>query len=338
MNKKKIIHTYKQLKHSEAPDLWSRIEDGIDTAPGRYNGKFPQKKSTPYASLAAAALLFIVVSATITVLPSVLPKDFNSAQCVDKAIMNDADFSYSADRMEAGETFSGDIEDEAYTTTPAYDEAATTVPMYTEMNTASVKEDCKEKLPTDYSRLLLADTHSVTLPDSVSSQSAQEKYFTPDALKDTDFLISATVKDISFGYNDNGEAYEVLYSVSADTVYFQDNALPAAELTVTSPIVQTDNVWLYPLYINRTYLLPLKYADGSLELVYPYAPQIEVSLDGYYIFHSGWQCLITDSTESIKLPFIHSDDFYYDKMLVRGDYEFVNDLTDFIKTITMKER
>lgn len=337
MNKKKIIHTYRQLKHSEAPDLWSRIEAGIDTAPSDITvNSSPSRKSTPYASLAAAALLFIVVSAAAAV--TMLPKDFNSAQCVDKAVMNEADFTCSAGLTEAGGTFSEDIADEAYAATPVHDEAATTVPMYTEMNTASVKENCKEELPADYSRLLLADTHSVTLPDSVSSQSAQEKYFTLDALKDTDFLISATVKDISFGHNDNGEAYEVLYSVSADTVYFQNDALPAAELTVTSPIVQTDNVWLYPLYINRTYLLPLKYADGSLELIYPYAPQIEVTLDGYYIFHSGWQCLITDSTESITLPFIPSDDFYYDKMLIRGGCEFVNDLTDFIKTNTLKER
>lgn len=347
MNKKEIIHTYKQLRHSEAPDLWSRIESGIDTAPGvkpspesaptdiTANCR-PSRKSIPYASLAAAALLFIVASAAAAV--TMLPKDFNSAQCVDKAVINDADFIYSADLPEADDTFFEVGKGQTYATTPAYDETAATVPMYTEKNTASVKEDCREKLPADYSLLLLADTHSVMLPDSVSSQPAQEKYFTQDIFKDTDFLISATVKDISFGYNDSGEAYEVLYSVSVNTVYFQNDALPVAELTVTSPIVQTDNVWLYPLYINRTYLLPLKYADSSLELVYPYAPQIEVSLDGYYIFHSGWQSLITDSTESIKLPFIHSDDFYHDKMLIRGDYEFANDLTDFIKTITMKER
>jgi hypothetical protein len=94
----------------------------------------------------------------------------------------------------------------------------------------------------------------------------------------------------------------------------------------------------YALRRGRTYVLPLSCLDDSLSgvkevvsgditrdgeygIVYPFAPQIEVTQDGQYVFHSLWESLWDDSTVNVE-----TGDGSAFALKLRGDGDFLSDL------------
>lgn len=378
MNDKDLIKAYKELKNSEAPDLWSRIEGSIDTASSaekvngsaqeqpitaRPNKILPLKKYNKFIFSSAAVILLVLVATAVIGSPLLnkmsdrLPmnKEDNSGQVPD--VKEEFELSQNTD---------GSYAPHSYPTMPTTTPAPTTTfasPHTTdkqpveEQDSSQKTEDDKDipgenrgetsdqiiyELPAKYAELKLADVRPVRLPTVTAAQSPQTKYFTMDAFADTELLIQATVQNIDFIFNDNKEAVTVVYTAITDNVYYSEGAYPTAGrfsdgteiLTITSPIIKADDVWMYPLLVNRTYLLPLTVTDtGAINLVFPYAPQIELSLDGFCVFHSGWQALVNDNTGYLLVECVHPEDYFYDRMLVRPADGLAKELIRIIKSL-----
>ncbi len=379
MNDKDLIKAYKELKNSETPDLWSRIEGSIDTASSaekvngsaqeqpitaRPNKILPLKKYNKFIFSSAAVILVVLVATAVIGSPlmnkmseQISMNDTTSLKPVP-GIQEDAELSQNAD---------GNYDPHAYPTMPTMTEVPTTTfaPPYNtsdkqpseEQDTSQKTEDGKDipgesrgetsdktkyDLPSKYTELKLADIRPVSLPTVTVAQSPQTRYFTMDAFTDTELLAQATVQNINFIFNDNKEATSVVYTILTDNVYYSEGDYPSMGrysdgtelLTIISPIVRADDVWMYPLQVNRTYLLPLTVTDkGAINLVFPYAPQIELSLDGFCVFHSGWQALINDNTGYLLVECVHPDDYFYDRMLVRPADGLAKDLIRIIKSL-----
>ena len=85
--------------------------------------------------------------------------------------------------------------------------------------------------------------------------------------------------------------------------------------------------------VVETYLLPLAEteAEGHYELLYPFAPQIQMVQGQGYLFHSGYASLVNEDTFVAEKPQEGSGDFYYDRMLMREDDNFLSDLIALIE-------
>ena len=348
MNDKDLIKVYKDLKNSEAPDLWNRIEASLDTASlaeevngntqeqpsvtARPNKILPLKNYNKFVFSSAAVILVVLVATAVIGLP--LLRGNKSAENIKVFKSHDE----ASPAQEA---------DSKYDSLTDYSVLPTvTAPITTPAPTCTTADEPLKReeaaMPKTYSELKLADIQPVRLPTVTAPQSPQTRYFTTEAFADTDLLIQATVLSINFIYNDKSEAHSVVYTVSADNVYYSGREYPTVGrdadgcdmLTVISPIIQADDVWMYPLLVNRTYLLPLTVTDSdAINLVFPYAPQIELTLDGFCVFHSGWQALINDNTGILLVDCVHPDDYFYDRMLVRPTNGLTNDLTRLIKSL-----
>jgi len=373
MNDKDLIKAYKELKNSEAPDLWSRIEGSIDTASSaekvngsaqeqpitaRPNKILPLKKYNKFIFSSAAVILLVLVATAVIGSPLI-------NKMSDRLPMNDTDnLNHTPgvlDESELSQNADGKYDPYYdYTVKPSTTVAPTTTfaPPYTDTEhdtsqTDATKESPGESrgetsdkivcdLPVKYTELKLADVEPVKLPTVTAAESPQTRYFTMDAFTDTELLVQATVQNINFIFNDSKEAISVVYTILTDNVYYSEGDYPSMGrysdgtelLTVISPIVRADNVWMYPLQVNRTYLLPLTVTDSdAINLVFPYAPQIELSLDGFCVFHSGWQALINDNTGYLLVECVHSEDYFYDRMLVRPADGLAKDLMRIIKSL-----
>lgn len=380
MNDKDLIKAYKELKNSEAPDLWSRIEGSIDTASSaekvngsaqeqpitaRPNKILPLKKYNKFIFSSAAVILLVLVATAVIGSPLLnkmseqIPMSNTDVLKPIPGANEDTQLSQNSDGK-----YNPYYD---YTIMPTTTVAPTTTiaPSYstTDKQTeadqdASQKTDAEKETPGEsrgetsdqivsdmpkrYTELKLADIEPVRLPTVTAAQSPQTRYFTMDAFADTELLVQATVQNINFIFNDNKEAHSVVYTILTDNMYYNEGDYPSIGrysdgtelLTVISPIVRADDVWMYPLQVNRTYLLPLTVTDtGAINLVFPYAPQIELSLDGFCVFHSGWQALVNDNTGYLLVECVHPEDYFYDRMLVRPADGLAKDLIRIIKSL-----
>ena len=134
--------------------------------------------------------------------------------------------------------------------------------------------------------------------------------------------------------NENQQTAFLVYDVVVDSVnYSEDYVTDLTRLTIKSPIVRAigqKNEILYQLQKGETYLLPLKKQAESWELLFPFAPQIQKTEDGAYLFHSGYNSLIDDQTSVVVMDQEGSNDFYYDRMLLRNDDTFLSDYLSLI--------
>ena len=102
---------------------------------------------------------------------------------------------------------------------------------------------------------------------------------------------------------------------------------------MNSPIVRAegDEAWLlYQMEPGKTYLLPLKKTEGNWELLYPFAPQIQLTGKQGYLFHSGYTSLINETTQVTAGVQEGENDYFYDRMLLREDEGFLSDFLELI--------
>ena len=71
--------------------------------------------------------------------------------------------------------------------------------------------------------------------------------------------------------------------------------------------------------------------DGVWELLYPFAPQIQVTGDGAYLFHSGYASLVSSEASVVIGSQEGESDYYYDRMLLRDDDNFLSDLISLVE-------
>ena len=140
---------------------------------------------------------------------------------------------------------------------------------------------------------------------------------------------------VSLEEDSSGRAIKVVYEMTLDQVYYAEDYITGIErITVKSPIVKTDGDQAYILYQLQpggTYLLPLIKQDGEWELLYPFAPQIQVTGDGAYLFHSGYASLVNDTTDVVIGSQEGENDYYYDRMVLRNDEDFLSQLVSLVE-------
>lgn len=186
-----------------------------------------------------------------------------------------------------------------------------------------------------YDQLKLAAYRPVAVPENAVTAAEDSQYFSEDILKDTQLLCGGTVTNVSFEQDQSGKAVKVVYEMTLDRVYFSEDYTAGMEtITVKSPIVRTDGDEVYILYqlqAGGTYLLPLHKPEQDWELLYPFAPQIQVTGDGAYLFHSGYSSLMNEDTSVVIGSPEGDNDYFYDRMVLRADKDFLSELLALIE-------
>lgn len=183
-------------------------------------------------------------------------------------------------------------------------------------------------------QLALAAYQPLALPDNVVSVSEDSWYFSEGILKDTQLLCGGTVASVALEEDDSGRTAKVVYEIVLNQVYFsEDYTAGMDKIVVKSPIIRTggDEAYvLYQLQPGGTYLLPLQKPGADWELLYPFAPQIQVTAGDGYLFHTGYKSLINQDTWVVVGQPEGENDYYYDRMVFREDDEF---LTEFLALV-----
>lgn len=194
-----------------------------------------------------------------------------------------------------------------YTTSETPEQRAGAAPKPTE-TVAAADAAPSEPGPVDYGSLSLAQGETLEIPPNMGKASLCVALFEESMLSGADVVVKATVKDCRIRYAGQ-EAY-AQYTLRVDALYFDDVGIGLdSELTLEEPLQTTTSLadLVMGLRTNRQYLLPLclpaeeEGAQDETEevyrLLYPYAPQIEVSQEGAYIFYrlqdpdGGWTSL-----------------------------------------------
>lgn len=175
----------------------------------------------------------------------------------------------------------------------------------------------------------------LTLPEDALTVPQDSAYFSQAILSDSELVCTATIEDVSLEYDAQGRANRVVYQLVLDQVHAaQDYLTATSQITVKSPIIRAegDEAWiLYQMQAGKTYLLPLKKQEESWELLYPFAPQIQLTDTQGYLFHSGYTSLINETTQVVAGEPEGKNDYFYDRMLVREDEYFLSDFLTLIQ-------
>ncbi|MEG1254802.1 hypothetical protein [Clostridium sp.] len=217
----------------------------------------------------------------------------------------------------------------------------------------------------------LDDLYGTSKDDSTNlygGESLSIVAFSEDILADISIMSKVTLLNMYFKdykydtYSDkfepNGRLHQwdrtVVYEVRIDDLYYNNGDVKVGDVIKIEDrcfngCYLTDEP-LLKLKVNRQYILPLYSAgetilysfddyaegditrDGQYGIAYQFAPQIEVTLDNEYLFHDGWQSLINDKTVDVVMDSETAEEnFYNDKMKLRSDDKFIDDLKSLIE-------
>nr|WP_319489860.1 hypothetical protein [uncultured Caproiciproducens sp.] len=176
-------------------------------------------------------------------------------------------------------------------------------------------------------------------------------------------VINSYIKDYKQGANDGKSKSKILiypylngivYEIRIDALYYTKKEFKAGDvikvengLSAEDPscILQQNRQYILNLYeydiksesssseTGNYAFAPIK-RDGKYGICYSFAPQIEVTLDQQYVFHSDWISLLNDKTIDVmwdKGQSSRSEFYYYeDKMKLRQDKYFIDDYKKMI--------
>ncbi|MCI8658966.1 MAG: hypothetical protein HFG54_01785 [Lachnospiraceae bacterium] len=351
MDEKRLKQEYRNLRQQAAPDLWDRIESSLKDHPERVREELFMEKEQPVRRLeegkkragrklyGMAAIAAAMLALMVTVPRMTKEKGMGAGNAVPEA---NQEFMAAAttDHLEAvqetavdaGSGMSGakSQERENAVCAKVQEESG-------EMGENMLLPGKSDGLPEgviDYQQLQLAAYQPITVPENALTIPEDFQYFSEAILKDTQLLCGGTVTGVSLEEDSSGRAVKVVYEMSLNQVYYaEDYTTGMDQIIVKSPIVKTDGDEVYILYQLQqggTYLLPLWRQEGEWELLYPFAPQIQVTGDGAYLFHSGYASLVNDTTDVVLGSQEGENDYYYDRMVLRYDEDFISDLLTLV--------
>ena len=322
-DKKNLRQEYIELQHHQAPDLWDRIESQLEEkSPEQITaGNLERKRirSSRYwvKGLAAAACMFIFVSA-VWVSGKVAGQKTASLEQVQETV------KFAGPQQTAG----------ALETTMAVQETAAQDGSFTNENSPGY--ETAGILAVDYRTLSLKAAEPLALPPAVKTVD-NDRYFSEAVLSDTGLLCQGRVQQVSFEYDEDGTATAISYQIEVNKIlYSEDYMTEGAVVNVKSEIDQNavvGNTVLYALLENRTYLLPLAARDESLWLVFPFAPQIELTDNQEYLFHNGWKSLVNQDSYVVLNNETVPEDTYYDRIYLRKDSAVEDELVSLMEAM-----
>ena len=328
---------YREWKEKEAPDLWGRIECQLKEHPEREGAKVRpgSRRVYGFGLAVAAAAVFVAVLPGLSGRLWQRGMDRESAAGVAENTWEEKENGQMVQeengqviQEETGQVIQEETgEGEAFLAEeggdfPAQEKdiAARTEGLDGGMNPQLLEVGMDGRLP--------LPEGAVTVPEDAS-------YFSEAILADTELLCSGTVEGVSLEYDGQGRAVKVVYQVLAGEIHYAQDYLDSQErILVKSPIVKTDGDEAYILYQLKegsAYLLPLKKEKGEWELIYPFAPQVEILQDGAYLFHSGYASLVNQETRVVAGKREGENDYFYDRMLLRQDEGFLSQFLSLIK-------
>ncbi|MBP0963750.1 MAG: hypothetical protein J5999_00470 [Oscillospiraceae bacterium] len=280
----KLMEKYQGEMSQYAPDMdkmWDRIEAGLEERSPRAKKIVMHSRKRTAAIWAAAAIILI-------------PVGFKAAQFSENSIKNSD--TAVADNMTDGAA--NGVQMEAEENNAYADDAAPSVD-------SSPAGHLPEKM--SYNELNFPrETAKSNMPEIENECVA---YFVEsEVLSQTDRFVDVKVRSVSYNEAENAVEYE-LYDVLGDTL-----------LKISTTFGNGDNNTLcsnqYVLKIGHEYILPLGERDGEYYIVFPSAPQTELTVDGYAVFHNGWTSFMENETAYLECPRNGKDDYFYDRMAV----------------------
>ncbi len=152
-----------------------------------------------------------------------------------------------------------------------------------------------------YNDLRLPQSHPAGNLNAVGTQGV---YFSEaDVLAKTECFVDAQVIAVTA----SAQSGKVTYQMQIHEVYGTNALQKAQTLTFSSETA-------YLLQNNHLYFLPLTCEEGTWQLAYACAPQIELTLDGAAVHHNGWHTLMDDASKPLVCEQFGVDDYFYDRM------------------------
>ena len=188
-----------------------------------------------------------------------------------------------------------------------------------------------------YSELNFVDSTKIEAPVAVTGTEGKIAAFTENLLSESGAVIKGTVINITFkDYKDNADAQpsrqSVIYEVKVDKIYFSNESFQVGDTIIVENDLYTYTSLagsMEKLNTNRQYLLLLNNNEDELSIIYPFAPQIEITEDKKYVFPEHWVTLVNEKTKSVSMDI--DDDFsYYGEMKLREDTEFEDDFQKLV--------
>ena len=315
---KKIREKYIEMNDEAAPDmdaLWSRIEEKLpekneETTPVTSKPRIKMNRIVSFAVPLAACIIAVIA----------LPQLMNSADNSPSPIISDGNYAEDAQASPAAEENSDNQFNDAADNAQA--EQAEQIDQA--QPSGDAQDTYRSALEAygstvEYEMLSLNPSETVSVKPAGIRGSDNSKYFVEDeVLESTQLFCRASVKDVYF--SDGGDT--VCYTLEADETIYRGSETDTEKKTITAIATVTNGEMFkdkseYLLCENRTYLLPLRMENSvtdTYRIVFPYAPQIEITLDNYYIFHNGWNTLTDGEISDVICTSQGNDDYYYDRM------------------------
>lgn len=303
IDEKRLEREYRKLEEAAAPDLWDRIDKRLEERPGREPGSVSGHAGGEGDAKQGGTVV----------------KGSGWARCLRRygyGLTAAAAIAVTAG-LNAVRNSGGRMEDG-------------TAGMSAETTAAAAPGGTVA-----YKQLSVSSYTGLPIPERAVTVPEDTWYFSEAILEDTELLCGAEVGSVSFEYDSFGNAVKVVYDLTIDEIYYAEDYAPSAgQLQVKSPIVKADGdeaYLLYQLQEGSTYLLPLKKQEGAWELLYPFAPQVQVLKEGGYLFHSGYASLMDSRTLVVVGQQEAANDYYYDRMLFRDDAGFLSDFLSLVE-------
>lgn len=353
MDEKRLEQEYRRLKGQQAPDLWSRIEGNLQEHPEReqrmgtnakevLQERHPEKirlsRRRIYGMATAAAAMLALLVIAPGLMEGKLEKTSEQVQMPAVAKATEALPEEAPETVAEPEAMAAAGNAEPRADMAENGAGAPGENLLHAAPRATSEKASSKALPDGVlmsDQLLLASYQPITVPENAVTVADDSQYFSEDILRDAGLLCSGTVTAVSLERDASGKAVKVVYEMTLEQVYFAEDYTTGMEvITVKSPIVKTDGDEVYILYQLQpggTYLLPLHKPEQDWELLYPFAPQIQVTGDGAYLFHSGYASLIDEDTSVVIGRPEGDNDYFYDRMVLRRDEDFLSELLQLVE-------
>lgn len=310
MTRKEIEERCREEMQQSIPDknaLWEKIEQRLPEQRTVVQEKQKISHKVLYRTMAAAACFLFVVSGVILLRTRLVPVKNDSIYMTQDAVSNEAP---------AGkENYGAPVRKENYEA-PAEEECNEAAEgAADEEYDASMKEfTANGNASLTYADLSVPDGGE---PQVQTDQLSADGYFTQEeVLRQAELFVDVQVTDAQ-----QLASGEISYTLSVISVYAGTETSIGDSITIV-------NRSPYLLKTGHEYVLPI-YDESGWQLAGDCAPQMELTLDGKVLYHSGWISLMSESAVPVTCERRSKDDFFYDRMYLTGQAELVSFLQDW---------